>query len=84
MDNEEARSETAAIIENCISEICTWMKANVLKINEKKTDCIIFSKNTDEAHMTLLAGTQVNVGKKGTGKMGTEKRAQEKGAQVKN
>ena len=57
--NEEARSEAAAKIENCISEICTWMKANALKINEEKTECIIFSKNTDEAHMTLLAGTQV-------------------------
>ena len=59
MVNEEARSEAAAKIENCISEICTWMKANALKINEEKTECIIFSKNTDEALMTLLAGTQV-------------------------
>ena len=59
MDNEEARSEAAAKIENCTSEICTWMKANALKINEEKKECIIFSKNTDEAHMTLLAGTQV-------------------------
>ena len=59
MDNEEARSEAAAKIENYISEICTWMKTNALKINEEKTECIIFSKNTEEAHMTLLAGTQI-------------------------
>ena len=59
MDNEEARSKVATKIENCISEICTWMKANALKINEEKTECMIFRKNTDEAHMTLLAGTQV-------------------------
>ena len=45
--------------ENCISEICTWMKDNALKLNEEKTECIIFSKNTDKAHITLLAGTQV-------------------------
>ena len=35
------------------------MKANALKIKEEQTECIIFSKNKDEAHMTLLAGTQV-------------------------
>ena len=35
------------------------MKANALKINEEKSECLIFSKNTDEAHMTLLAGIQV-------------------------
>ena len=59
MDNERARSEAAAKIENSISEICTWMKASALIISEEKTECIIFSKNKDEAHMTLLAGTQV-------------------------
>ena len=59
MDNEEARSEAAAKIENCISEICTWMEANDLKIHEEKTEFIIFSKNKDEAQMALLAGTQV-------------------------
>ena len=46
-------------IENCITEICTWMKVNALKILEEKTECIIFSKNKDEAHMALLGGTQV-------------------------
>ena len=59
MDNEEARSEAVAKIENCISEICTWMKVNALKINEEKTECILFSKSKDKTHMTLLAGTQV-------------------------
>ena len=41
------------------AEICTWMKANALKINEEKTQSITFSKNINEAHMTLLGGTQV-------------------------
>ena len=35
------------------------MKANAIKLNEEKTERIIFSKNTDKAQMTLLAGTQV-------------------------
>ena len=59
MDNEEARSEAAAKIENCISEICTWMKTNAIKLNKEKPEYIVFSKNKNEAHMTLLAGTQV-------------------------
>ena len=59
MDKEEACSEAAAKIENCIFEICTWMKANALKIKEEQTEYIIFSKNKHEAHMTLLVGTQV-------------------------
>ena len=37
------------------------MKANALKINEEKTECIIFSKNTDEAHMTQVVKSQVTV-----------------------
>ena len=32
-----------------------------MKINEEKTKSIVFSKNTDKAHMTLLAGTNVHV-----------------------
>ena len=52
------KAEAAAKIENCISEICIWMKANALETNEEKTEYIIFSKNKDEAHMTLLAGAK--------------------------
>ena len=34
------------------------MKANALKLNEKKNDCIVFSMSKDRVHMPLLAGTQ--------------------------
>ena len=54
----EARSEAIANLENCISDIRIWMKANALKLNEDKTECIIFSTGNDPVHMTLLAGTQ--------------------------
>ena len=47
-----------AKLEHCISDICTWMKANALKLNEDKTECIIFSTGKDSVYMTLLAGTQ--------------------------
>ena len=57
-NNAEARSEAMAKLEHCISDICIWMKANALKLNEDKTECIIFSTGKDPVYMTLLAGTQ--------------------------
>ena len=57
-NNVEARSEAMAKLEHCISDICIWMKANALKLNEDKTECIIFSTGKDPVYMTLLAGTQ--------------------------
>ena len=57
-NNVEARSEAMAKLENCISDICIWMKTNALKLNEDKTECIIFSTCKDPVYMTLLAGTQ--------------------------
>ena len=35
------------------------MKANAIKLNKEKPEYIVFSKNKNKAHMTLLAGTQV-------------------------
>ena len=35
-----------------------WIKTNALKLNEDKTECIIFSTGKDPVYMTLLAGTQ--------------------------
>ena len=57
-NNAEARSEAMAKLEHCISDICIWMKANALKLNEDKTECIIFSTDKDPVYMTLQAGTQ--------------------------
>ena len=57
-NNAEARSEVMAKLGHCISDICIWMKANALKLNEDKTECIIFSKGKDPVYMTLQAGTQ--------------------------
>ena len=54
-NNAEARSEAMAKLEHCISDICIWMKANALKLNEDKTECIIFSMGKDPV---FLAGTQ--------------------------
>ena len=34
------------------------MKANAIKLNEDKTECIIFSTDKDPVYMTLLTGTQ--------------------------
>ena len=57
-NNVEARSEAMAKLENCISLICIWMKANAIKLNEDKTECIIFSTDKDPVYMTLLSGTK--------------------------
>ena len=35
-----------------------WMKANAIKLNEDKTECILLSTGKGPAYMTLLAGTQ--------------------------
>ena len=50
-NNAEARSEAMAKLEHCISDICIWMKANALKLNEDKTECIIFSTGKDPVYI---------------------------------
>ena len=55
-DNEDARS--AAIVKTCISDICEWMRANSLKLNETKTECIVFSRNKDPTSITVTVSTQ--------------------------
>ena len=57
-ENNKARSEAIAKLENCISDTCLWMKANASKLNEAKTECIIFSLSKDPVHMTLVARTR--------------------------
>ena len=34
-------------LEKCIADVCAWIKNNSLKINEDKTDFIIFHKNKE-------------------------------------
>ena len=42
-DNVESINEAVSKLENCIMEASDWMKQNSLKINEDKTEFIIFS-----------------------------------------
>ena len=44
-DNVESINEAISKLENCISEASDLMKQNSLKINEDKTEFIIFSTN---------------------------------------
>ena len=60
-DNEDARSAAIVKLQTCISDICEWMRANVLKLNETKTECIVFSRNKDPTSITVTAsGHTVN------------------------
>jgi len=36
-------SDVAENLEACLADISTWMSANMLKLNEKKTELIIFN-----------------------------------------
>ena len=57
-DNEDARSAAIVKLQSCISDICEWMRANALKLNETKTECIVFSRNKDPTSITVTVGTQ--------------------------
>ena len=50
---EDARSDEIVKLEACISDICEWMRANALKLNETKTECILFTRNKDPTNITL-------------------------------
>ena len=51
-DNVESINEAISNLENCIREASDWMKQNSLKINEDKTEFIIFSNKpqTKDCH----------------------------------
>ena len=47
-NNEVAVRNAVDRLEKCISDVCEWMNGNSLKINEDKTDFIIFSAHADQ------------------------------------
>ena len=57
-DTEDARFAAIVKLRACISDICEWMRANALKLNETKTECIVFCRNKDPTNITLTIGTQ--------------------------
>ena len=44
-NNAESIREAISLLERCISDICKWTGNNSLKINEDKTEFVIFSRN---------------------------------------
>ena len=47
-------------MERCISDICEWMSGNSLKINQDKTEFIIFSCKSDQYnHLSLNVGSEI-------------------------
>ena len=42
-NNDISVDEAISRLEMCIKDICKWMSQNALKLNEDKTDLIIFS-----------------------------------------
>ena len=57
-DTEDARFTAIVKLQACISDIGEWMRANALKLNETKTECIVFCRNKDPTNITLTIGTQ--------------------------
>ena len=57
-DNTDgAIKEAIHRLEKCIADVCSWMKNNSLKINEDKTEFIIFHKNKElTSRYTLQVG----------------------------
>ena len=56
---DDAMKETINRLEKCIADVSTWMKKNLLKINEDKTEFIIFHRNQE-----LIRGYSLQVGDK--------------------
>ena len=62
MCNNDELSIKQAIkqLEDCITDVCEWMRNSSLKINQDKTEFTIFSTNPEPfQHVTLTVGTDV-------------------------
>ena len=46
-NNELAIKAATKQLEHCIADVCKWMTQNALKLNEEKTDFIIFAAHTN-------------------------------------
>ena len=44
LQTSESQAETEARIENCILELRSWMRANHLKLNDDKTELLVFNQ----------------------------------------
>ena len=44
-DNPEARREATDKPQRCIADICEWMATSALRLNEEKTEYIIFRRD---------------------------------------
>ena len=54
-DNVGSINKSISKLENCIREASDWMKQNSLKINEDKTEFIIFSNKPKTKHFHSLS-----------------------------
>ena len=55
-DNPEAHREATDKLKRCIADICEWMESNALKLNEEKTEYIIFSRSKTPVRGSIKAG----------------------------
>ena len=51
-----ARKLRTNYMQRCIADICEWMVTNALKLNEEKTEYIIFIRNKTPVHDAIKAG----------------------------
>ena len=59
-NNEESIRCAITRLERCIPDICEWMSGNSLKINQDKTEFIIFSCKSDQYnHLSLNVGSEI-------------------------
>ena len=60
--NQAKVSETLHRVEHCVSDIQKWMERNLLKLNEDKTEMILFSKKSMQhlfSHISLNFGGSI-------------------------
>ncbi len=55
-NNENAIRRGIVDMQNCIADVCTWMGRNALKINEDKTEFIVFNSTTNTPSVSLHVG----------------------------